>query len=161
MEIEALMDSGLEQGLATGDQHRPRQARRRQPGALYRIRQAHLSPQSAAGRPAHRDRLRQRRRLQGRAGSVVGAGRRHRDDRRDAGRHQHQSRLRLDRAAGDVRQGARSARRFRHRAGRRRRPGGDGRREGPHHRRRPDPGADRQKLVEERACSRAAAWSAR
>ena len=58
-------------------------------------------------------------------------------------------------------QGARSARRFRHRAGRRRRPGGDGRRAGPHHRRRPDPGPDRQKLVEERHGSRAAAWSAR
>ena len=43
MEIEALMDGGLEAGLATGAQHRPRQAHRRQPGALYRIRQAHLS----------------------------------------------------------------------------------------------------------------------
>ena len=50
---------------------------------------------------------------------------------RVAGRPQHQSGLRLDRAPGDVRQGARSARRFRHRAGRRCRPGGDGRRKGP------------------------------
>ena len=78
--------------------HRPRQAHRRQPGALYRIRQAHLPAQPAAGRPAHRDRLRQWRRLQGGAGSAVGTGRRHRPHGRDAGRHQHQPGLRLDRA---------------------------------------------------------------
>ena len=78
--------------------HRPRQARRRQPGALYRIRQTHLPAQSAAGRLAHRDRLRQWRGLQGGAGSVVGAGRRHRPHGRVARRPQHQSGLRLDRA---------------------------------------------------------------
>ena len=138
------------QGLAPSAPDRPRQARRRQPGALYRIRQAHLSAQSAAGRPAHRDRLRQWRRLQGGARSVVGTGRRYRAHGRLARRHQHQPGLRFDRARGDVRQGARSARRFRHRAGRRRRPGGDGGRAWPHHRRRPDSGPDRQKLVEER-----------
>ena len=69
-------------------------------------------------------------------------------DGRDPQRHQHQSGLRLDRAAGHVQQGARSARRFRHRAGWRCRPGGDGRRAWPHHRWRPDPGPDRQELVQ-------------
>ena len=87
LEIEALMDAGLEAGPGHRRQHRPRQAHRRQPGALYRIRQAHLPAQSAAGRLAHRDRLRQWRRLQGGAGSVVGIGRRHRHHGRDAGRH--------------------------------------------------------------------------
>ena len=74
---------------------------------------------------------------------------------------QHQSGLRLDRAGGDVRQSARNARRFRHRAGRRRRPGGDGRRTRPHHRWRPDSGPDRHQLVEDTTRSKAAAWSAR
>ena len=150
MEIEQLMDGGLEAGLATG-------------GAIGRAKriddsQARYIEFAKRTFPrnlrldglAHRDRLRPWRRLQGGAGSVVGVGRRHRAAGGVARRHQHQSGMRLDRARSDVRQGARNARRFRHRAGRRCRPGGDGRRAWPHHRRRPDPGPDRQKLVDQR-----------
>ena len=61
---------------------RPRQARRRQPGALHRIRQAHLPEASEPRRHAHRHRLRQWRGLQGGAGGAVGAGRGNLPDRR-------------------------------------------------------------------------------
>ena len=55
---------------------RPRQAHRRRAGPLHRVRQAHAAAQSLARRPAHRHRLRQRRRLPGGAGGAVGARRR-------------------------------------------------------------------------------------
>ena len=74
-EIEALMDNGLDERLAPAEQDRPRAPHRRRPGALHRIRQAHLPATSAARRSAHRRRLRQRRGLQGCARRAVGAGR--------------------------------------------------------------------------------------
>ena len=55
---------------------RPRQAHRRRAGPLHRIRQAHAAAQPVARRPARGDRLRQRRRLSGRARRAVGARRR-------------------------------------------------------------------------------------
>ena len=55
---------------------RPRQAHRRRPGPLHRIRQADAEPRRVVRRSAHRDRLRQRRRLQGSPRSAVGARRR-------------------------------------------------------------------------------------
>ena len=69
--------------------------------------------------------------LSGGAGGAVGARRRCHLDRRRAGRLQHQPRMRLDRARGAVPQGARDARRYRHRARRRRRPRRDRRRARP------------------------------
>ena len=68
-------------------------------------------------------------------------------DRRRAGRLQHQPRLRLDRARRAVPQGARDARRYRHRARRRRRSRRDRRRARPSGRRRPASGGDRGKLA--------------
>ena len=56
-------------------------------------------------------------------------------------------RLRLDRARGAVPQGARDARRHRHRARRRRRPRDHRRRARPHRRRRPAAGGDRRELA--------------
>ena len=70
---------------------------------------------------------------------VISVGRR-------AGRLQHQPRLRLDRAGGTVPQGARDARRYRHRARRRRRPRADRRRARTYRRRRPVARGDRRKL---------------
>ena len=61
-----------------------------------------LPQQHAPRRPAHRHRLRQRRRLQGGARSAVGTGRRGHQDRRRAERPQHQPQMRLDRARGAV-----------------------------------------------------------
>ena len=65
-QIEALMDEDIEMAWPTTDA-RPRQAHRRRPGPLHRDRQAHLAALDVAVGPAHRHRLRQRRRLQGRA----------------------------------------------------------------------------------------------
>ena len=71
----------------------------------------------------------------------MGARRRGDLHRRRAERLQHQPRGRLDRARGADPQGARAARRCRHRPRRRRRPRPDRRREGPQGRRRPAHGA--------------------
>ena len=60
-----------------------------------------------------------------------------------------------------VAQGARDARRRRHRARRRRRPDGDRRREGPSDRRRPGDGGDRRELARPRAASPSRASSRR
>ena len=68
-------------------------------------------------------------------------------DRRRARRLQHQPRLRLDRARSAVPQGARDARRYRHRARRRRRPRRDRRRARPLCRRRSASGGDRRELA--------------
>ena len=122
LEIEKLIDGDLAKRLAKSRRSRPRQAHRRRAGPLHRIRQAHAAAQHVARRPARRGRLRQRRRLSGRARRAVGTGRRGHHDRRRSRRLQHQQGMRLDRARGAGRQGARSARRYRHRARRRRRP---------------------------------------
>ncbi len=111
--------------------------------------------------PAHRRRLRQRRRLQGRAGSLVGARSGSLHHRRRAGRLQHQPRCRLDRARGAGQEGARDARRYRHRTRRRRRPGADRRRARPRHRRRPADGGHRAELASRTAGSPSPASSRR
>ena len=77
---------------------RPRQAHRRRRRALHRIRQADAAARRFLRRPAGGHRLRQRRRLQGRARGAVGARRGSDQDRRRAGRRQHQPGRRLDRA---------------------------------------------------------------
>ena len=66
--------------------------------------------------------------------------------RRRARRLQHQQDCGSTAPEALVAQGARDARRYRHRARWRRRPRGDRRREGPRRRWRPDPGGDRRKL---------------
>jgi len=112
-EIEALMAAGLEQGLAPSAQI----------GRAKRIDDSQARYIEFAKRTFPRN----LRRLQGRARSAVGVGRGHRDHGCHPQWHQHQSGMRFHRAPGHVQQGARSARRFRHRAGWRCRPGGDGR----------------------------------
>ncbi len=90
-EIEALIDSDIWRAASPVASARPRQARRGRPRPLHRIRQAHpAAPDRRCRRAAHRHRLRQRRRLQGRAGGAVGARRRGDHHRRRAGRLQHQ-----------------------------------------------------------------------
>ena len=121
-EIEALMNSDLTTRLVGIGAARPRQAHRERPCPLYRVRQAHPAAPARSRRHAGRRRLRQRRRLQGRARDPVGARRRGHRHRRRAGRLQHQPRRRLDLAGGADRQGARAPGRYRHRARRRRRP---------------------------------------
>ena len=98
LKIEKLIDGDSRQAARQVRRPRPRQAHRRRAGPLHRIRQAHAAAQPVARRPARRDRLRQRRRLPGRARRAVGAGRRGDHDRRRAGRLQHQQGMRLDRA---------------------------------------------------------------
>ena len=105
-----------DQALGQEPRARPRQAYRRRPRPLHRIRQAHAAAQSFARGAARRHRLRQWRGLPGGARSAVGARRRCDLDRSRAGRLQHQPRMRLDRARRAVPQGARDARRHRHRA---------------------------------------------
>ena len=80
------------------------------PAALGRIR-----------RVEGRDRLRQRRGLQGRSRGAGGTGRRGRGDRGRAQRHQYQSELRRDASRRDSRNRFARARQRRHRARRRRR----------------------------------------
>ena len=105
------------------------------------------APRRLVRGPEDRHRLRQRGRLQGRARGSVGAGRRSHQDRRRAGWAQHQPGSRLDRAGCARPQGARDARRRRHRPRRRRRPHDHRRREGPRRRRRPGLGRDRGELA--------------
>ena len=97
-EIEELLDSDLSKQSGQERRSRPRQAHRRRAGPLHRIRQAHAAEGDRPVRPARGDRLRQRRRLQGRARRAVGTGRRRDFHRRRSRRHQHQQGLRLDRS---------------------------------------------------------------
>ena len=101
-EIETLLDSDLEQAARQERRSRPRQAHRRRAGPLHRIRQAHAAQGHRSVRPARGDRLRQRRRLQGRARRAVGTGRRRDRDRRRSRRLQHQQGLRLHRSRRDL-----------------------------------------------------------
>ena len=154
-EIEALMDSAL---LPTASPSRPTlgRASRLEDAAGRYIEAAKASfPRGLRlDGPEDRRRLRQRRRLPRRADGVVGAGRHRHPGGRRAGRVQHQPRLRLDRAGVPLRAGGGAWRASRHRAGRRRRPRGDGRRAWRADRRRPDPGADRPILGRGRAAAR-------
>ena len=144
--IETLIDSDLAKKLAKSAGSRPRQAHRRRARSLHRIRQAHAAADAEPRRAAHRGRLRERRRLPGGAGGAVGAWRRGDPDRRRARRLQHQPRVRLDRAGGALPQGPGDARRYRHRARRRRRPRADRRRARSYRRRRPAARRDRREL---------------
>ena len=145
-EIEALIDGDLGKRLAkSADLGRAKRIDGVQDRYIEFAKRT-LAAQPVARRPARRDRLRQRRRLPGRAGRAVGT--RRRGDligvepdgfniNKDCG----------STAPGGARgQGARDARRYRHRARRRRRPRGDRRRARPRRRRRPAAGGDRRKL---------------
>jgi hypothetical protein len=96
-QIEELIDSISPSGSPIAED-RPRQAHRRRAGPLHRIRQAHAAARDGTGRHAHRDRLRERRRIPRRAGGAVGARRGSVLARGRAGRLQHQQGCRLDRA---------------------------------------------------------------
>ena len=154
LEIEALMDEGLQEGLAEPTELGRVARDRRRPGPLCRDRQGHLPAPARPERPARGDRLRQRRGLQGRPDRALRAGRRGDRGRRRPQRLQHQRRVRLDPPRRHDQGGEGIPRRHRHRARRRRRPAGDLRREGPGRRRRPDHGDHRRRLGQARAAER-------
>ena len=93
-EVETAIEDDDGQRPRTGPrrtrQARPRQAHRRRASPLHRIRQAHVPGPPTPRRPAHRPRLRERRRLSSGAGSAVGTRRRSHHDRRQPERLQHQ-----------------------------------------------------------------------
>ncbi len=112
-------DAGIA-ALGQGDSHRP------QPHAVPAVlRLDHSGGHESAGFQ-NRDRLRQRRRLQGGAASARRLGRRDRAHRLLAERPQYQRRLRIDGAGTAAADGSRRARATRDGARRGRRPGGDG-----------------------------------
>ena len=115
---------------AAGDQRfqqaRPRDARRQVAHALPGILHVHGAGPGPDGHE-DRDRLRERRRLQGRPAHSRGPRRRDRADRLLAERPQHQPELRLDIAGAVAADGAGRAGAGGHRARRRRRSPGDGR----------------------------------
>ena len=149
MQIEALMENGLEDGLA-----KPRKI-----GRAKRIDDAQARYIEFAKRTFPKQLTLDGLRVvidcaHGAAykvapGDPVGAGRGSDRHRRRAERPQHQQRMRLDEPRSHAAQGARAQGRFRHRARRRRRSRGDGRRRRQSHRRRSDPGAHRAVLVED------------
>ena len=157
-EIEALMDEGLQEGLAApgglGRVQRIDDAQARyveivkatfpRSLTLNGLRVVIDCANGAAYKVAPHRALRA-----GRRGDP-GGGRPHRD--------QHQRRLRLDLSEGDGQGGAGVPRRHRHRPGRRRRPGGDLRRARPGGRRRPDHGRHRQRLGRGRTAFRWRGW---
>ena len=104
-DIEELIDSDMSGVAVAGPRHRPGASRRGSPDPLHRIRQAHPAQGHRPSRPARGARLRQWRRLQGRADRPVGAGCRSLHHRRRARWLQHQRQGRLDRARGADRQG--------------------------------------------------------
>ncbi len=124
-QIEALMDNGLETGLAEpaklGRAKRIDDSQARYIEFAKRTFPKHLSLEGmrividCANGAAYKVA----------PAVLVGTGCGNFPHRCFARRLQHQCRLRLDAARSHGRQGARDARRFRHRAGRRRRPGGD------------------------------------
>ena len=81
------------------------QADRRRPGPLHRDRQTGLPETAVATGPAHRGRLRQRRRLQGRPDHPVRTGGRGLPGRRRPERDQYQCRMRLHPSANPGRGG--------------------------------------------------------
>ena len=100
------------------------------------------------------DRLRQRRRLQGRAPGAMGARRRSHPHRCRAERSQHQREVRLDGAGVAAGQGPRAQGRYRHRARRRCRSRRRRRREGEPRRWRPAAGGHRRELAAARSPAR-------
>jgi phosphoglucosamine mutase len=152
LEIEEADRRGPDLRLAKSRQGRPRQARRGRPLPLHRVRQADLPEGHDAFGHARRRRLRQRRRPTRRRRRRCGNWAPRCHDQQRARRLNINLELRLDQSDRPVEEGARSARRSRHRAGRRRRPGADRRREGQGGRWRPADGADRRGL----ACRRTA-----
>ncbi len=146
-EIEALMDEGLQEGLA-GPKTLGRVVRIDEAPARYvEIVKATFPKSLTLSGPAGRRRLRQRRGLQGGPDRALRAGRR--GDPRSASRPDG---FNINEECGSThpatigRGRAAVPRRHRHLARRRRRPAGDLRREGPDRRRRPDHGADRRVL---------------
>ena len=100
-EIEALMDAEISAQLAALGASSAAPSASTSVHARYIEFAKRTLPRAARPRGhARRRRLRQRRRLQGRARGAVGARRRGRRHRRRAGRLQHQPRRRLDRARG-------------------------------------------------------------
>ena len=99
------MAGDLGSALAAPASARPRQPDRGRAGPLHRGRQATFPRGLTPRRAAHRRRLRQWRRLQGRADRAVGAGRRGGAGRRRARRLQHQPGRRLHRARSSLRRG--------------------------------------------------------
>ena len=79
--IEELIDANTAELLVPAEAIGRATRSRKRAGTLHRIRQAHAAARAAPRRAAHRDRLRQRRRLQGGARGAVGAGRRGHQDR--------------------------------------------------------------------------------
>ena len=142
--IETCLDKGPSRRAEPGGA-RTRQAARRCGRPLYRIRQAELSSRAAAGRAAHRRRLRARRRLQGRPDRLLGTRRRGLLARRLARRPQHKPRMRCIVARTDAARGSGAARRYRDCARRRCRSADHRRRARRHSRRRPADGADRDR----------------
>ncbi len=115
-EIEELLDSDLSKKLAKSDDLGRAKRIDGVQDRYIEFAKLTLPRSNDLSGPARGDRLRQWRRLQGRARRAVGTGRRRDLDRRQSGWLQHQQRLRLDRSGGDLPQGARDARRYRHRA---------------------------------------------
>ena len=158
-QIETLVDGELTQAAGQAGRARPRQADRRRAGPLHRVRQAHAAAQPVLRRTANRGRLRPWRCLPGCSRRAVGTRRRGDLDRGRARRLQHQQGMRLDRSRPALPQGARGARRRRHRARRRRRSCRHRRRARPPGRRRPAHGGDRRKLDGRRATGQGGRWS--
>ena len=102
-QIEALLDSDLSLQLAKSDDLGRAKRIDGVQDRYIEFAKRTLPRDYRSGRPARGDRLRQRRRLQGRARRAVGTGRRRDFDRRRAGRLQHQQGLRLDRSRRHLR----------------------------------------------------------
>ena len=104
--IEAMLEQGVEMTLADSEGLGPGQAHRRRARPLYRVRQAHPAQVDVSGGPQGRRRLRQRRGLQGGAGSALGTRRGSVLHQCRAQRLQHQPGMRLDASGRPGEEGA-------------------------------------------------------
>ena len=145
--------------VPAGGRTRQGAPRGRRARALHRVLQEHVSERARPSRPAHRGRLRARRRLSRRATRLPRARCRRDRDRRRAERVQHQRAGRCDEPRIARGGGDQASRRRRHRARRRRRPAVDGRRVGWHVRRRS--AAVRDRFAGACRTDGSPAWSAR
>ena len=141
--------------------HRQRAPDRRRGGALHRLPEEDLPAPADARGAAHRDRLRERRGLQGGADRARGARRGRGRGRQPAQRHEHQRGLRRDPSGAPRGLRAQAPRGRRHRRRRRRGSRDPGRRARRDRRRRPDPGHVRARAAAARRAARATRWSAR
>ena len=141
-EIEAMIGGELDRRPGGIGRSRPGAPDRRRARPLHREPEEQLPARADPDRPQARRRQRPRRRLPPRRRPVLRAGRRGGAARHRAQRPQHQRRLRLERAGAAARHRAcaRGAD-LGHRARRRCRPPGAGRRPRQPDRRRPAPGA--------------------